>query len=377
MSQPSAYSQSGVNYEQIDPFKLYCMELGMNTEHEARGKLFETLSKTRGESAFGFRFSYAQDLEIYHVEETLGTKNLVADAMQTITGKKHFHSNIAKDAVAMIVNDLITQGALPFSIAMHLAVGDSAWFDDSERAKFVAEGWHDACVESAAVWAGGETPTLKGIVFPETYLLSGSAVGYKKKNYPSLSGENIKPGDGIVIFPSSGPHANGLSLCRSIVNELPMGYLTKIPDGRTYGEALLVPTMLYVKLMETLIHTGTKINYAVNITGHGWKKFMRPKQPFMYTINKLPDENSLFAFICENAKRVSPSGEYTLTDAYENFNMGAGFAVYAPLSEIEKILQISHMLGIKSFHAGTITASDKPKVVIEPLGIVYESLFYH
>src|SRR6185312_10590444 len=116
------------------------------------------------------------DEYLAHVEEGLGTKNLIADAMLRLTGNS-FYRNIGIDTVATIVNDLITTGALPISVAMHAAVGDAEWFADPRRAESLATGFAEACRAAGAVWGGGETPTLKGIVNPETIVLAGSAIG--------------------------------------------------------------------------------------------------------------------------------------------------------------------------------------------------------
>lgn len=267
----------------------------------------------------------------------------------------------------MIVNDLITQGARPVSLAMHLAVWSSKWFDDFERAKLLASGWYSGCLKSNAVWAGGETPALGGIINESTYLISGSGVGYTT----DLISGNIKHGDSIVVFESSGIHANGLSLCRKIAEKLDKGYKTHIGDGlTTYGDSLIKPTIIYAELMDKIRQTGIKIHYAVNITGHGWKKFMRSPKSFEYVLTKLPTENPLFTFLCDHA------GFKDTSEAYETFNMGAGFAVYVDESDVDNIINIAKMLQVKAFKAGHILTSDKPRVRIEPLDIVYESLFY-
>src|SRR5829696_5070976 len=67
--------------------------------------------------------------------------------------------------------------ALPISVAMHAAVGDSGWFSDSKRTEALVEGFAQACIEAGAVWGGGETPTLGGVVEPEAIVLAGSAIG--------------------------------------------------------------------------------------------------------------------------------------------------------------------------------------------------------
>src|SRR5207248_208250 len=177
--------------------------------------------RTRGESAY---LMEAADAFWGHVEEGLGTKNRVADAMGKLTGKS-FYKNIGIDIVATIVNDLITCGALPVSVAMHAAVGDSAWFADQKRANALVEGFAEGCQQGGAVWGGGETPTLRGIVESETIVLAGSAFGRIAPKNLRIVGD-VKDGDAIIFLASSGVQTNGLTLCRKIAEQLPQGYRT-------------------------------------------------------------------------------------------------------------------------------------------------------
>src|SRR5207248_8537727 len=177
----------------------------------------------RGESAYLIE---TPSEYLAHVEEGLGTKNLVADAMFKASGKS-FYANIGIDTVATIVNDLVTTGALPISVAMHAAVGDAAWFSAfPRRADDLAEGFAAGCQLAGAVWGGGETPALKGIVNPETIVLAGSAVGRISPKSNHIVGD-VRAGDAIVLLASTGVHTNGLTLCRAIADRLPEGYLTK------------------------------------------------------------------------------------------------------------------------------------------------------
>src|SRR4030043_578366 len=111
----------------------------------------------------------------------------------------------------MIVNDMITLGALPLSVAMHLAVGVSSWFSDENRCDDLIDGWKKACDLARCTWGGGETPTLKGIVHPDTVVLSGSAVGVVKPKGRLINAANIQHGDGIFLTGSPGIYANGLT----------------------------------------------------------------------------------------------------------------------------------------------------------------------
>ena len=184
----------------------------------------------------------------------------------------------------MIVNDMVTLGALPLAVAMHLGAGSSDWFHDERRAEDLVNGWRKACELARCAWGGGETPTLGGVVEPHAVVLAGSAIGMVKPK-ERLIRANIQDGDAIVLFESSGIHANGLTLARAIAERAPRGYLTPLRDGRPYGEALLDPTHIYVGVIEDCLTRGIDIHYAVNITGHGWRKLMRAQEPFAYVID--------------------------------------------------------------------------------------------
>jgi phosphoribosylformylglycinamidine cyclo-ligase len=243
-------------------------------------------------------------------------------------------------------------------------VGISSWFNDEKRCGDLIGGWKKACQLARCTWGGGETPTLKGIVHPEAVVLSGSAVGVVKPKSHFINAANIQHGDAIVLISSSGIHANGLTLAREIAERLPNGYLTKLSDGRLYGEALLDPTMIYVPLVEGCFNEGVKIHYAVNITGHGWRKLMRATQPFAYVIDHIPVPHPVFPFIQEH-------GPVDNQEAYANLNMGAGFALYVRERDVAKLLSIAHSLGMSALRAGTIASSKIKKVIIRPLGLEY------
>jgi phosphoribosylformylglycinamidine cyclo-ligase len=360
MAEKMTYAGVGVDYEAMDPFKRLAQLAGRETAKNILRLGFSEVEMSRGESAY---LMDAGDHYVAHVEEGLGTKNLVADAMYILTTKSYY-DHIAQCTVAMIVNDMITLGALPLAAAMHLAVGASSWFTDENRCHDLIDGWKKACDLARCTWGGGETPTLKDIVHPDTAVLSGSAVGVVKPKSRLINAANIRHGDAIVIIGSSGIHANGLTLAREIAGKLPKGYLSKLSDGRLYGEALLDPTTIYVPLVEDCFNEGVDIHYAVNITGHGWRKLMRATQPFAYIIDHIPVPHPVFSFIQEH-------GPVDDKEAYANLNMGAGFALYVRESDVAKLLSIAHSLNIFALRAGTIESSKVKRVIIHPLGIEY------
>lgn len=379
------YRDAGVTYDTMDEFKRTAQIAGLNTSSDLGHFGLSNVQGSCGESV-----SLIESSSFYlgHVNEGLGTKNLVADEVYHLTGRLYF-SHIAQDTVAMIVNDMVTCGVIPVSVAMHLAVGESSWFDDIKRWNDLITGWVRACNLARCNYGGGETAVLKDIIIPGAFAISGSAIGVIQPKDQKISGE-IQHGDAIILLASSGIHANGLTLARKVASRkdslwkqvahlfwpgrfqpqaLPRGYLTPIGDGRTYGEELLDPTMIYVPLIEDCLKRGVKINYAVNITGHGWRKLMRPPQPFSYIIENLPAVPPIFEFI----QKHGPVDDY---EAYATFNMGAGFALYTPETEIAKIKSVIESYDnteqrFIALNAGHIEKSNEKKVVIRPKGIEY------
>lgn len=357
-----SYERSGVNYDRLDAFKRACQRAAATTRDALAAHGFSEPPGIRGESAYLIE---TPDEYLAHVEEGLGTKNLIADAMLRLTGKS-FYRNIGIDTVATIVNDLITTGALPVSVAMHAAVGDAEWFADPRRADALADGFADACRAAGAVWGGGETPTLKGIVNPDTIALAGSALGRVRPKPLRIVGD-VRDGDAIILLASSGVHTNGLTLCRAIADRLPNGYLTPIGDGRSFGEALLDPSVIYVRFVAAMQNAGIRPHYAVHITGHGWRKLMRLSQPFVYRVTHPPKAPPpVFEFLMKQ-------GPIEVREAWATFNMGAGFAVYVRPEDAEPSIALAREAGYDAWNGGAVRKQGGRKAVeLVPLGVTFE-----
>ena len=135
------YDASGVNYDLLDAFKRACQREAAGTARNLPKHGLSEPPGVRGQSAYLIE---TPDEYWAHVEEGLGTKNLVADAMARIAGRT-FYRQIGIDTVATIVNDLVTTGAAPVCVAMHAAVGSGDWFSDAARAEALAAGFAEGC----------------------------------------------------------------------------------------------------------------------------------------------------------------------------------------------------------------------------------------
>lgn len=353
------YKSSGVNYDVMDPLKRLAQLAGKRTYKNLFDSKFAGFPESSGESA---SIMVMGTSHFAFVQEGLGTKNLVADALFPITGKSYYDS-IAQDTVAMIVNDLVTVGARPLSILAYWAVGSEKWFENKERMEDLVKGWEHACNLSGAAWVGGETPTLPGIIYPQAIDLGGSAFGMIPEGKEPIYGVNLHAGDAIILLESSGIHANGLSLARKLAEQLPQGYKTLLSDGRMYGEALLDPTIIYAKLLQAFFLENIEIHYMANITGHGWRKIMRNNKQLTYRITHVPPVPPVLQFIADKAILDNE-------EAYGNLNMGAGFALFVPEASVQKIMKIAKEYGIHAYDAGVVESGEK-KVIIEPKNIIF------
>ena len=357
-----SYASAGVDYGPLDAFKVACQRAAATTVDALAGHGLAEPAGVRGESAYLIETPTEY---LAHVEEGLGTKNLIADAMLGLTGRSYY-ANVGVDTVATIVNDLVTVGALPVSVAMHAAVGDSSWFGRGTAAADLARGFADGCRAAGAVWGGGETPTLRGMIDPGTIVLAGSAVGRITPKSNRIVGD-VTHGDKIVLLASSGVQTNGLTLCRLIAEQLPQGYQTPF-GGRTYGEALLDPSAIYVSFIAGCQRAGLRLHYAAHITGHGWRKLMRLADPFVYRIDRLPDR-PLGVF-----NLIGAAGRVDVREMYATFNMGAGFAAYVAPSDAEQCVAVARAAGHDAWVAGTVHRDgDRKAVEIVPLGITFEA----
>ena len=356
-----SYEQSGVNYDLIDPLKVSAQRAAAGTSVHLAGHGFSEVAASRGESA------YVVDVGPFYIAsivECLGSKALVADEMHRLTGKSYYDA-IAQDTIAMAINDLITVGATPLVVQAYWAAGGSDWFSDAQRSQALVAGWKRACDICKVSWGGGETPALAGIVESGRIDLAASCTGLINPKERLSVGDRLAPGDAIVLLASSGIHANGLSLARKLVERLPQGYLTPVNDpdnaGLTYGDALLVPTVLYSPVTEALYQAGITPRYCANITGHGWRKLLRHPAEHTYRIHTVPDVTPVLKFIQQHAQQDD-------REAYSTFNMGAGFALFVNAADAQRTVDVAQAQGVKAWIAGQVEAGPK-QVLIEPLNI--------
>jgi phosphoribosylformylglycinamidine cyclo-ligase len=359
------YAAAGVDYGTLDASKILAQKAARATAGNLLRHDAAEIEASRGESAYLVEVG---GLLIASITECLGTKVLVADAVRAYSGRSHYDT-LAQDTIAMAVNDLITVGATPLSSHAYWSAGSSAWFADRERMRDLIEGWQAACDVCGMAWGGGETPALGGVVEADRIDLAASCVGIVKGRDRLMLGERLAAGDAIVLLASSGIHANGISLARKLAERLPDGYRTPLADGRTFGEALLDPTVLYAAVTEALFAAGVRPHYAVNVTGHGWRKLLRHPAELRYVIRRVPPVPPVLSFMQEQ-------GGMSAREAYGTFNMGAGFALFVKPADVAATIGAAAHVGLAAWHAGDVEAGEK-RLVVEPLKLEYAASDLH
>lgn len=353
----ASYRSAGVDYDALDEAKRMAMAQALSTSPLLAGRGARALDSSRGEPAFVFELD---GRAFAFVLEGLGTKSIVARQVLERHGINRF-GDVAYDTVAAIVNDLCCVGALPLVVNAYFATGASEWYQQSERAAALLEGWRRACADAGCAWGGGESPSLPGLLDQREIELAGAAMGVVPEGRSPILGAKLRAGDEIVLIRSSGLHANGASLARLLAGRLPDGYATKLPSGATLGEALLEPSVMYVRLVAELLRVGLGVTYLSHVTGHGLLKLMRPAKELTYRIERLPEVPEVLSFLVAQAG-LDPHS------AYSTFNMGSGYAIYCAGGDAAAILPIAEGLGLTALVAGRVEEGPR-QVVLEPVDV--------
>lgn len=209
----------------------------------------------------GFGGLFQLDIERYKEPllvsgtDGVGTKLLLAKLLDR-------HDTIGIDLVAMCVNDILTCGAEPLFFLDYYATGKLK----IDNAQAVIEGIAEGCRQAGCALIGGETAEMPGMYDHDEYDLAGFTVGVVDRG-KLINGSQIKEGHIVLGLESSGPHSNGYSLIRKVLEK--SGDTPSMPLGdTTLGEALLAPTKIYVKTLLPLIER-YQIDGLAHITGGG------------------------------------------------------------------------------------------------------------
>ena len=263
------------------------------------------------------------------------------------------HDTIGIDAVAMCVNDIACAGGEPLFFLDYIACGKNYPEKIAEIVKGVAEG----CLQSEAAVIGGETAEHPGLMPEEDYDLAGFAVGVCDRK-DMITGEHLKAGDVLIGMASTGVHSNGFSLVRKVFEkELTREGLNTYYDelGKTLGEALLMPTRIYVKALKSLKKAGVTVKACSHITGGGFQENVPRmlKEGTHAVIRK--DSYEVPAIF----KMLAKKGDIAEDMMYNTYNMGIGMIVAVDPADAEKAMEAIKAAGDTPYVIGSIEDGEK------------------
>ena len=266
------------------------------------------------------------------------------------------HDSIGIDLVAMCVNDLVVQGAEPLFFLDYYATGKL----DVDTAASVINGIAEGCLQSGCALVGGETAEMPGMYHGEDYDVAGFCVGVVEKS-EIIDGSNVADGDVLIALASSGPHSNGYSLVRKVIEVSGCDPETTQLEGKSLADHLLTPTRIYVKSILELIEN-VDVHAIAHLTGGGfWENIPRV----------LPDNTQ--AVVDESSWQwpavfnwLQTAGNVSRHEMYRTFNCGVGMVIALPADEADKAIAFLNAKGENAWKIGIIKASDSSeRVVIE------------
>ncbi len=256
------------------------------------------------------------------------------------------HDTIGIDAVAMCVNDILAQGAIPLFFLDYIACGKN----DPAQIEAIVKGVADGCRQAGAALVGGETAEMPGFYKEGEYDIAGFAVGAAEKE-DLINAQNTKAGQAVIGIPSSGFHSNGFSLIRKVLSDENISLDDEF-NGETLGEALLRPTRIYAKEVRSLLEN-VKVSGISHITGGGFIENLPRALKKGLGMKIYRDSYE----IPEIFKFIEEKGQIDHDEMYQVFNMGVGLAVIVDDADKDKVLDLiddAFILGVVTDEEGIV-----------------------
>ena len=267
------------------------------------------------------------------------------------------HNTIGIDLVAMCVNDIITTGAKPLFFLDYYATGHL----NNEQVNEILTGIGKGCEIAEVSLIGGETAEMPGLYEQGDYDLAGFCVGIVEKE-KIIDGSQVKVGDVLIALASSGPHSNGYSLIRKIIDHAKVP-LTQSFENSTLGDVLLTPTRIYVNTLKRLL-TEANIHTLAHITGGGLMENI-PRVLPPHTQAAIQTQSWEWPLIFQWLQK---QGQVSTEEMRHTFNVGVGLVLCVNKNESDKTLKLLTALGEKAWPIGEIQFSPHkhPQVVMFP-----------
>ncbi len=261
------------------------------------------------------------------------------------------HDTVGIDCVAMCVNDIVCAGGEPLFFLDYIACGKNY----PEKIASIVQGVAEGCKMAGAALIGGETAEHPGLMPEEEYDLAGFAVGVVDEK-DLITGEKIKPGDVLVGIASSGVHSNGFSLVRKVFDMTKESLDTYYDElGSTLGEALIMPTKIYVKALKAIKDAGVVIKGCSHITGGGFYENIPRMLPEGVRAVIEKESYPIPAIF----KLMQDKGNLEEKMMYNTYNMGLGMVLAIDASEVREAVAAIEEAGEKAYIVGNVTAGEK------------------
>lgn len=263
------------------------------------------------------------------------------------------HNTVGIDLVAMCVNDIVVQGAESLFFLDYFATGKL----DVNTAAAVIEGIGKGCELAGAALVGGETAEMPGMYAEGEYDLAGFCVGIVEKDQ-LIDGSKVKAGDQLIGIASSGPHSNGYSLIRKII-DVNSTSLNEAFNGKSLGTTLLEPTKIYVKsLLELMKHV--EIHALAHITGGGITENLPRVLPKELNAKIKLDSWQLPTIF----QWLQEKGNVSLADMLTTFNCGIGMIVCVAAEDVATTITTLQQQGEEVFKIGEIVSAEGQAKVV-------------
>ncbi|MEN8763141.1 MAG: phosphoribosylformylglycinamidine cyclo-ligase [Thiogranum sp.] len=257
------------------------------------------------------------------------------------------HHTIGIDLVAMCANDIVVQGAEPLFFLDYYATGKL----DVDTAADVIQGIGQGCELAGAALIGGETAEMPGMYKHEDYDLAGFCVGIVEKD-KVIDGQSVQAGDILIGLPASGPHSNGYSLIRKILEVTDTGIDTPL-EGKTLLDWLLEPTRIYVKPLLAVLEQ-VEVHSLCHITGGGLPENL-PRMLPENTLARIEESSWRWPLIFS---WLQEQGQVETFEMYRTFNCGVGMVICLPASGITQCLTILAEHGINGWVLGSVEKAE-------------------
>ena len=257
------------------------------------------------------------------------------------------HDSIGIDLVAMCANDIIVQGAEPLFFLDYYATGKL----DVDIAAEVVKGIGRGCELAGAALIGGETAEMPGLYQAEDYDLAGFCVGIVEKDR-LIDGQSVQAGDSLIALASSGPHSNGYSLIRKIIEVAGVDTDTLL-EGKPLLDWLMAPTRIYVKALLSLLES-VEVHSLCHVTGGGLPENL-PRMLPDNTVARIDSDSwqwpAVFSWLQEQ-------GQVESFEMYRTFNCGVGMVICVPAGQAQLALELLRTQGENAWLLGDVVAGD-------------------